>query len=80
MGSSSQTLWSRGEARATVGATARVRSLEKLDALDAGVAGGAQGEQAGQLGDPGLAVVDDEELTGAAAPALVMVAAENLIP
>jgi hypothetical protein len=41
--------------------------------------GRAEGHQAGELGDPRLAVVNDQQRVGAATPALVMVAEENLI-
>lgn len=54
--------------------------MEKLGALDAGVAGGAEGHQARQLRNPGLAVVDDEQLTGATTAALTVVAGQDLSP
>lgn len=54
------------------------RATQVLGALDAGVAGGAEGEEPGELRNPGLAMMDDERLTGATTAAFTVVAGQDL--
>jgi PAS domain S-box-containing protein len=65
-----------GEPIRALSAMTDLSDRRQLGALDAGMAGGAEGDEARELGEPGRAVMDDEQGARAAALTFMKVAGE----